>query len=40
LLIFKFFGGLGGMMLVAAWWGIWDLVSGMSLAYYWRTKTI
>lgn len=38
LLIFKFFNGLGGMMLVAAWWGIWDLVSGMSLAYYWRTK--
>lgn len=36
LLIFKFFGGLGGMALVAAWWGIWDLVSGMSLAYYWR----
>ncbi len=36
LLIFKFFGGLGGMALIAAWWGIWDLVSGMSLAYYWR----
>ena len=36
LLIFKFFGGLGGMALIAAWWGIWDLVSGMALAYYWR----
>jgi BASS family bile acid:Na+ symporter len=36
LLIFKFFGGLGGMALIAAWWGIWDLVTGMSLAYYWR----
>jgi BASS family bile acid:Na+ symporter len=36
LLIFKFFGGLGGMALIAAWWGIWDLVSGMGLAYYWR----
>jgi len=38
LLIFKFFGGLGGMALIAAWWGIWDLVTGMSLAYYWRRK--
>jgi BASS family bile acid:Na+ symporter len=36
LLIFKFFNGLGGMALVAAWWGIWDLVSGYSLAWYWR----
>lgn len=38
LLIFKFFGGLGGMALIAAWWGIWDLVTGMGLAYYWRRK--
>ncbi len=38
LLIFKFFGGLGGMALIAAWWGIWDLVTGMGLAYYWRGK--
>jgi len=36
LLIFKFFGGLGGMALVAAWWGIWDLVTGIALASYWR----
>ena len=39
LLIFKFFGGLGGMALIAAWWGIWDLITGMSLAYYWRKNT-
>jgi len=38
LLIFKFFGGLGGMALIAAWWGIWDLVTGMGLAYWWRRK--
>ncbi|MDO8366711.1 MAG: bile acid:sodium symporter family protein [Saprospiraceae bacterium] len=36
LLIFKFFGGLGGMALIAAWWGIWDLVTGMALAWWWR----
>ncbi|MFN0037265.1 MAG: bile acid:sodium symporter family protein [Saprospiraceae bacterium] len=40
LLIFKFFGGLGGMALIAAWWGIWDLVTGMGLAYWWRTNRI
>jgi BASS family bile acid:Na+ symporter len=36
LLIFKFFGGIGGMALIAAWWGIWDLITGMGLAYWWR----
>ncbi|MEO6037389.1 MAG: bile acid:sodium symporter family protein [Saprospiraceae bacterium] len=36
LLIFRFFNGLGGMALIAAWWGIWDLVTGMTLAYRWR----
>jgi len=38
LLIFKFFGGLGGMALVAAWWGIWDLVTGVGLASFWRRR--
>lgn len=35
-LIFQFFNGLGGMVLIAAWWGIWDLITGIALAYYWR----
>lgn len=38
LLIFTFFGGKGGMALIAAWWGIWDLVTGMGLAYYFRKR--
>ncbi len=38
LLIFKFFGGLGGMALIAAWWGIWDLVTGMGLAWFWKRR--
>ena len=39
LLIFGFFEGLGGMALLAAFWGIWDVFSGMALAAYWgRTK--
>jgi BASS family bile acid:Na+ symporter len=40
ILIFKFFGGLGGMALVAAWWGIWDLVTGMGLAWYWQRSPV
>ena len=35
LLIFGFFEGLGGMALLAAFWGIWDVFSGMTLATYW-----
>lgn len=31
-LIFGFFGGLGGMAVVAAFWGIWHAVSGLALA--------
>ncbi|MCW8843130.1 MAG: bile acid:sodium symporter, partial [Rhodobacteraceae bacterium] len=32
-LIFGFFHGLGGMAVVAAFWGIWHILSGMGLAY-------
>lgn len=35
LLIFGFFDGLGGMALLAAFWGIWDVFSGMVLATFW-----
>lgn len=38
-LIFAFFEGLGGMALVAAWWGIWHIISGLSLAAYWSWKS-
>ncbi len=31
-LIFGFFGGLGGMAVVAAFWGIWHAISGIVLA--------
>ncbi|UWR25176.1 bile acid:sodium symporter family protein [Sulfitobacter sp. S223] len=31
-LIFGFFGGLGGMAVVAAFWGIWHAISGLTLA--------
>lgn len=35
-LIFGFFGGLGGMAVVAAFWGIWHAISGIVLASLWR----
>jgi BASS family bile acid:Na+ symporter len=40
LLIFAFFNGLGGMAIVAAWWGIWHILSGLSLAYFWNRRTV
>lgn len=30
---------LGGMAFIAAWWGIWHIVAGLALAFYWRRKT-
>jgi BASS family bile acid:Na+ symporter len=39
LLIFGFFEGLGGMALLAAFWGIWDVFSGILLATYWGRNT-
>lgn len=38
LLIFGFFEGLGGMTLLAAFWGVWDILSGLILAFYWGRK--
>jgi len=35
ILIFNFFDGLGGMALVAAFWGIWHLISAFGLAMWW-----
>lgn len=39
LLVFTFFGGLGGMALVAAWWGIWDIIAGLAVAQLWRARS-
>ncbi|QRM89813.1 bile acid:sodium symporter family protein [Lacinutrix sp. WUR7] len=39
LLIFTFFNGLGGMALMAAFWGIWHIVSGLCLSFYWSSKS-
>ena len=34
-LIFAHFDGLGGMAAVAAWWGIWHIISGLGMAFIW-----
>jgi BASS family bile acid:Na+ symporter len=38
LLIFTFFEGLGGMAILAAFWGIWHIISGLLLAMFWSKK--
>jgi len=39
LLVFTYFDGLGGMALVAAWWGIWDIIAGLAVAAAWKART-
>ena len=38
ILIFAFFGGLGGMAVVAAFWGMWHAISGLLLASLWARR--
>ncbi len=35
IIVFTFFNGMGGMAVVAGWWGIWDLVTGFLVASIW-----
>jgi BASS family bile acid:Na+ symporter len=37
-LVFRYFDGLGGMALVAGWWGIWHVISGLTLATIWSRR--
>jgi BASS family bile acid:Na+ symporter len=39
-LIFGFFDGLGGMAIIAAWWGVWHLISGLTVATYWSKHPV
>jgi bile acid:Na+ symporter, BASS family len=29
---------IGGMAIVAAWWGIWHIFSGLGIAFFWSKK--
>ena len=31
---------LGGMAIIAAWWGIWHIISGLTIAYVWSRKPL
>jgi len=37
-MIFSFFGGLGGMAVVAGVWGFWDIIAGLVLAGAWGRR--
>lgn len=39
-IVFTFFDGLGGMAIVAAWWGVWHLIAGLTVAFYWRARPV
>lgn len=28
----------GGMVVITAWWGVWHIISGLTLAYLWRAR--
>lgn len=34
-LVFAFFDGLGGMAVIAGWWGIWHIIAGLFMAAVW-----
>ncbi|NUO00457.1 MAG: bile acid:sodium symporter family protein [Saprospiraceae bacterium] len=38
ILIFNYFNGMGGMAMIAAWWGVWHLVSAFALAMWWGRR--
>jgi BASS family bile acid:Na+ symporter len=40
ILIFNYFYGLGGMAVLAAWWGVWDIISGFLLSTYWSYQKL
>lgn len=42
IIIFTFFSGNGAMAIIAAWWGIWHIISGFLIAriFSWRTNLV
>ena len=39
-LVFNFFGGLGGMAIITAWWGIWHIIAGLIAAYFFSHRPL
>lgn len=40
ILIFNFFDGLGGMAIIAAWWGVWHILSGFAISAFYKSRQI
>jgi BASS family bile acid:Na+ symporter len=40
ILVFDFFGGLGGMAIITAWWGVWHIISGLTVASFWSRRPV
>lgn len=38
IVIYSFFNTSGGMLLVAAWWGIWNLISAFLVSWWWSKR--
>ena len=39
-LVFNFFGGLGGMAILVAWWGIWHIISGLIISFVFSRSAV
>ena len=40
ILVFNFFGGMGGMAILVGWWGVWHIIAGLVSAFiFTRFKT-
>jgi bile acid:Na+ symporter, BASS family len=39
-LVFGFFGGLGGMAILVAWWGIWHIIAGLATSVIFNLKKL
>ena len=40
ILFFQYFEHLGGMGIIVAWWGMWHIISGLTLSLYWQRKEL
>ena len=39
-LVFNFFEGLGGMAIIVAWWGIWHIIAGLTIAFIFSRQAV
>jgi bile acid:Na+ symporter, BASS family len=40
IIIFNFYEGMSSMVLVTAWWAIWHLIAGFTLAIFWSRRPL